>query len=344
MGKALKKTVSEHLLYLMEPHRGEGSSRFLLSGLEVATGDVLSLGRGVLVYEPLKTPAEVFEGAGITVCTAFSDLGEGFDGAILCVPKSTIEAKLLIAQTIIRLKAGGFLICGAGKDAGGGRIQKILAGFGLQDIQTSAKYHAKFAVCRCTSFDDSAVQQAITEGDVQHIASGRFWSMPGVFGWDKIDRGSEMLASHIPDDLAGKGADFGCGYGYLSDVILKRCEGVKEIICADYDARALKVCEQNLGGYDGLKKFVWADLSQGLGDVRGLDFIVMNPPFHEGKDQNIVLGQGFIRGAAKALREGGRLFMVANAHLPYEDTLHDSFKTVVKLSERQGFKAYEAVR
>ena len=51
-------------------------------------------------------------------------------------------------------------------------------------------------------------------------------SRPGVFAWDRIDPASALLVEHLPSDLAGKGADLGAGYGYLSAEILSRCAKV----------------------------------------------------------------------------------------------------------------------
>jgi len=56
------------------------------------------------------------------------------------------------------------------------------------------------------------------------------------------------------------------------------------------------------------------------------------------------IGQRFIAVAAQALRPGGRLYVVANRHLPYEHTLNDSFGAVRVVAERDGFKLVEAVK
>ena len=48
------------------------------------------------------------------------------------------------------------------------------------------------------------------------------YSKPGIYGWQKIDRGSALLIEQLSDVLASMArapkrlADLGCGYGYLS--------------------------------------------------------------------------------------------------------------------------------
>ena len=72
------------------------------------------------------------------------------------------------------------------------------------------------------------------------------------------------------------------------------------------------------------------------------DWVIMNPPFHSGRAAEPALGQRFIEVASSTLPRGGRLLMVANRNLPYEQILEKTFRRVEKLSERDGFKVFEA--
>jgi 16S rRNA (guanine1207-N2)-methyltransferase len=64
----------------------------------------------------------------------------------------------------------------------------------------------------------------------------------------------------------------------------------------------------------------------------------MNPPFHEGRAADPALGQAFIEAAAKALRSGGRLFLVANRGLPYEAVLAGRFPQSGELARDGNYK------
>ena len=68
----------------------------------------------------------------------------------------------------------------------------------------------------------------------------------------------------------------------------------------------------------------------------------MNPPFHDGGAEDRTLGQHFIRRAAESLRTGGRLWLTANRHLPYEAVMKPLFKRIVPVVERGGYKVFEA--
>ena len=76
--------------------------------------------------------------------------------------------------------------------------------------------------------------------------------------------------------------------------------------------------------------------------LNGLDFVVMNPPFHNAGSEDKKLGQAFIQSAANILRPGGACWLVANRHLPYEAALTSAFKSVRLDFESGGFKIYEA--
>ena len=56
------------------------------------------------------------------------------------------------------------------------------------------------------------------------------------------------------------------------------------------------------------------------------------------------IGRAFIAVAADALKPGGRLWMVANRHLPYESVLDARFGSARIVTQASGFKIIEAVK
>jgi len=89
--------------------------------------------------------------------------------------------------------------------------------------------------------------------------------------------------------------------------------------------------------------FHWHDVTRGL--RQRYDAIVSNPPFHaQGRDSRPDIGRAFITAAADALHEGGRLLLVANRHLAYEQVLDARFADVRVLAQQAGFKVIAATR
>ncbi|MBL8708645.1 MAG: methyltransferase, partial [Rhodospirillaceae bacterium] len=171
---------------------------------------------------------------------------------------------------------------------------------------------------------------------------GPFWSRPGLFAWDRIDAGSLLLAEHFPADLAGHGADLGCGVGYLGAALLARCPGMTALDLYEAERMALDLARENLGtrAHGIPLAFHWHDVTTGL--RRNYDFIVSNPPFHVSREDRADLGQAFIAAAARHLRPGGRFLLVANRHLPYERGLAAAFATSRVLADEGGYKVIEA--
>ena len=74
------------------------------------------------------------------------------------------------------------------------------------------------------------------------------------------------------------------------------------------------------------------------------DWIISNPPFHDGVGTSYDAALRLIREAPAHLRPGGRLTLVANSFLPYRDALDQTFGSHRVLAETPRFRVYEANR
>ncbi len=166
---------------------------------------------------------------------------------------------------------------------------------------------------------------------------------PGMFSADGVDRGSRLLAEQFAGRVSGRVADLGAGWGYLSNEAVA-CDGVVSIDLFEASHAALEAARTNVTVRQGTELgFHWHDVRQDPISQR-FDWVIMNPPFHSGRNTDPDLGRAFISRASAVLVKGGRLLMVANTHLPYEADLKQRFKTVTQIAQREGFKVIEAVR
>jgi 16S rRNA (guanine1207-N2)-methyltransferase len=269
--------------------------------------------------------------------------GGEFDVVLLPAPRQRQHGRALLAQGFERLARGGVLVAAAANDSGARSLQRDLEALvGPTHSLSKHRCRASWAV-RESEGDVALAKEWLAADAPAPIADGRFHSRPGVFAWDRIDEASALLAAQLPADLRGRGADLGCGYGFLAAEVLTRHPQVGALDLYEADARALELARRNLDGSAAELEFSWHDVAAGLPRA-DYDFIVSNPPFHAGRADAPELGIAFIRAAAAALRPSGRLFLVANRHLPYEAALAAAFAQVRVLADERGFKIFEATR
>lgn len=261
------------------------------------------------------------------------------DRFIIAAPGGSQERLHVLALALRALKPDGELVAIAPKKKGGQRLAGDLEALGCTDVVTASKSHAKIARCRPPA-DLAAVEAAIEEHGPRLDEELGLWTRPGVFAWDRVDPGTALLMETLPD-LEGAGADLGCGLGILAHRVLES-EAATSLVMVDIDRRAVEMAWRNVG--DARASVRWEDVRTGLSDLTGLDFIVMNPPFHDQGEETKALGQAFIRRAAAMLRKGGVLWLTANRHLPYEAVLDAAFASWRMAADEGGYKIIEAVK
>lgn len=156
-----------------------------------------------------------------------------------------------------------------------------------------------------------------------------FMTGPGMFSPGHPDQGSVRLAEALDGKLKGRVADLGAGWGWLAHAALARCPAITAIDL--YEAEALALDAARVNAVDPRASFHWADVTR-LGREAGpYDAVITNPPFHQERAAEPALGVAFIAAAARILKPGGRLLMVANRQLPYEAALTARFRNWERL-------------
>lgn len=258
-------------------------------------------------------------------------------------PRQRDESRALLARAFTLAAPGATVVISVANAEGARSAQDDLAA--LADGVRSVSKH-KCRVCWAVvppSPKDVALQAAWLALDApRDILGGAFVSRPGLFAWDRVDAASALLAQHLPDGLMGDVADFGAGFGYLSCVLLERSPAMNSLTAFEAEARALPVLARNLAARAASVTVAsyWHDVTTGVPGQ--YDTIVSNPPFHQGRTDQPSLGQAFIDAAADVLRSTGVFWLVANRHLPYEQTLALRFADVRAVADRDGFKVIRA--
>ena len=261
-------------------------------------------------------------------------------------PRQREHARAVFAGALARLRPGGLLVAAMANDEGARSGEGDLAQL-VGPVASKSKFKCRVFWARPgAEAAGSALAQAWRALDAPRpVVDARFTSRPGLFAWDRVDIASELLAEHLPADLAGRAADLGAGYGFLSAELLRRCAGITTLHAYEGDARACALLPGNLASFAGRVAIDvrWHDVTSGLPER--YDVVVTNAPFHaQSRAERPDIGRAFIAAAATALEPGGRLWMVANRHLPYEEELAAGFGQSRVVAQRSGFKIVEAVR
>ncbi|SEQ95689.1 16S rRNA m(2)G 1207 methyltransferase [Azotobacter beijerinckii] len=264
-----------------------------------------------------------------------------FAASVLFLPKSAELARYLLDVLAARL-AGGELYLVGEKRGGIEGAARWLQAFGRPCKLDSAR-HCQLWQVTVEQAPPAPVLEERAQRYRLELADGplEVVTLPGVFSHGRLDRGSALLLEHLDGLPPGDLLDFGCGAGVLG-AALKRHYPQSRVNLLDVDAFALASSRLTLAA-NGLE----AELIGGDGIQAapgGLAVIVSNPPFHQGVHTDYQASETLLREAARHLRPGGELRLVANSFLKYPPLIERHLGPCQVLAEAHGFRVYRAVR
>jgi len=283
----------------------------------------------VVAQQSFRPEQQALKSAGIPL---LQDAYGQYPNALVNLTRSRDESLALIALAWNVLETGGLLLIDGSKTDGVDSVAKTLRKFIPLD-QVIPKSHGKLIVAHKINVDLPDWQSAF---ELKPNADG-FCTAAGMFSSDRIDEGSALLARHFPNRLKGDVVDLGAGWGWLSHAALSACEKIDTIHLVEAEDTALAAARKNVT--DPRADFHWADATAFSGKY---DAVISNPPFHADRKPDPALGLSFITAAARLLKPNGKLMLVANRMLPYEETLDKLFRRVERREQSNRFKVFEA--
>lgn len=168
-----------------------------------------------------------------------------------------------------------------------------------------------------------------------------FYSKPGIFGWNKIDRGSELLIDVLQahsDEFTTDGSllDLGCGWGYL--ILATAKLNFSERVATDNNVTAILAAQRNFEEAQLDVSTLTDDCGSHLNTCFNL--ILCNPPFHQGFSVSEELSKKFIQQTARLLKPKGAALFVVNQFVPLEKLAEGQFTQVAMLAHKHGFKVF----
>jgi 16S rRNA (guanine1207-N2)-methyltransferase len=162
-------------------------------------------------------------------------------------------------------------------------------------------------------------------------------SLPGVFSYEHLDEGTELLLRSLPMPAGARVLDLGCGYGPIG--VAAAAAGAASVDMIDVNLLAVASARANAERHSVRGEVIAGD---GLAAVAGrqYDLIVSNPPFHAGGKVSTAAAEAFIAGGRALLAPGGRLALVANRFIAYNKVVAAHFSRTERLAES---KAYHVI-
>lgn len=168
----------------------------------------------------------------------------------------------------------------------------------------------------------------------------------GAFAGAKLDIGTRLLIdtleSQPPATDPGTVIDLGCGTGILASWAARRWPAAN-VIGTDRSSAAVRSTAATAAA-NGLNVRVHrADAGAGLPDVSA-QLVLLNPPFHEGREVDRTMANHLFAAAARLLAPGGELYTVFNSHLRHRPQLERLVGPTEQLAANAKFIVTRSVR
>ncbi len=270
--------------------------------------------------------------------TAFyQNIDQEFD-KILYAPRNYEPVNIVknrLSQLIELLEMEGELYIAGTKNTGVKRYQKHLKTAGTVEKISGGKQKVyKFQKQEDTDpeYFDVETHFTATVKDLQLDFKAR----EGLFSPKNLDKGTKLLLETIELKEEEKVLDLACGYGTIG-VYLNKLYNT-ETYLSDDDAVAAYYAGNNLQ-MNEVNEYVLKnkDCLDGFKNQK-FDAIVSNPPTHQGKQ----VTDEIFKNSHKRLRNGGKLYLVYNQNMGYENQLEQIFSQVEILENQDNFYVVEA--
>lgn len=280
------------------------------------------------------------------------ELYQKFNAIYLQIPKGRLLTRRWLVQTYHALIVGGNLYIAGSNNSG---IQSVIKDaqelFGQGRILAYKKGNRVAQLIK-----KSAVEPVPVWAQIPGIAPETWFefsitlsnysflirSLPGVFSYDHLDKGTKMLLDVTKIPPGAKVLDVGCGYGILG--LYAATEGAGLVHLVDNNLLAIASCREtiNLNRITNAEVFV-GDLLNPMGPNM-YDLILSNPPFHTGHVVDYHIAQAIIDQSYQALNPDGQMIIVANRFIRYDNLIKAIFGNVSTLTESGKFHVLSGLK
>ncbi|VFP88371.1 Ribosomal RNA small subunit methyltransferase C [Buchnera aphidicola (Cinara piceae)] len=147
-------------------------------------------------------------------------------------------------------------------------------------------------------------------------------SLPGVFGYKKIDEGTKLLISTFKSNIKGKVLDIGSGTGILGIALAKKNPKIDLTLIDNYDA-AIWCSKNNLINNHIKGKVFFSNIYSKI--KKKYNLIISNPPLHNNLDINLSIVKEIIKKAKNYLIKNGELRIIIQSFISLDVLLKKKY-------------------
>jgi len=264
------------------------------------------------------------------------------DAAFLHLPRGREVQEEALRLAAAMLRPGGRLVfVGATHEGVKSALQQARTLFEQAGIVVrKGGFHAGLAQRPDGHFPLPGVQRTDRAVVVEGVPT-QLVGYTGAFAPDRLDDGAAALIAGMQISAGASVLDLGCGTGLVGLTALRRGANVT---LTDVSARAVLSAQETLAANGYPNVAITHACGAATFETATFDIVVTNPPFHQGHGLHFETAQFFIEEAARVLKAGGRLYLVANAFLGYEPWLRARFTRVQQVWNDRRFRVWEATK
>jgi 23S rRNA (guanine1835-N2)-methyltransferase len=290
-------------------------------------------------------------GSRLQTIHCFKDIPPDLDLVLIRPPKSLHYFEDLLCALSQKLKPGAQVICGVMvKYQAAGMFEKLNQFIGTTHTSLAEK-KARLVFCK----SERAPQKSRFPVEVPLEGFDRsFLHESNLFSHQKLDLGTRFLLENlnlessfdqrISLETRPVFLDLGCANGAVG-IALKRRFPHARILFTDESAMAVQTARVNFQRHfpneNTQADFLWTDCALGVPD-QSVDWVVCNPPFHQGTVVGTQIALEMIRESRRVLKPGGRLRLIGNSHLHYGAKMAQVFGQVREVARDSRFTILEA--
>lgn len=266
-----------------------------------------------------------------------------FDLLLIFLPKAKQETQYLLANLTPHLQQGGDIILVGEKKCGIKSAGKLLTPYSSSVNNIDSARHCSILYAQLNKEVAVFKQYEWIKTYSLNInqVELQICSLPGVFSYGELDKGSELLLQNLPENMHGSVLDFGCGAGVIACYLQKKYPHLAvdliDINCYALESAKLSLLKNQLQG-NVFPSNVFSDVH------KKYNYLLSNPPFHSGKETDYLAAETFISQAPDYLSEKGTLSLVANKFLKYEPLLKKAFNNINTPQENNKFKILKCIK